>query len=480
MSAAPGSPCCSSPTGRDLRSPVSLAWAVGLACLAAYLAPDVSTAEARRCRRRRGPARGCRAAGRCCAAPYLLAFATLACVPVRIPVQLGDEDANLLLPLYVVVGSLRGRARLAARRRARTCDRELGPVALPLAAFVAWTGLTLVWSVDLREGAIFVGAFVLPFGLLALGFARLPWRGRWITWLWVALVGTALAYASIGVYQWATRDVFWNPKVIVGNAYAPFFRVNSVFWDPVDLRALSHRRDPDRARRGFSSAVSAAGSSRGSYARRRRDVGRASSSPSRSRASSRSPSASLVAALVVWGRVRRPRAVVLALVLAVGSLAVAAGAPPRRDEVALGGRLGHERPRDARRARALRIALANPVGGVGVGGFRRAYAERPGSRASGRRRPRPTRRRSRSPRKKGFPGLVLFAWLLVAALLAALRGLGRGFTSRVSFAVGPYASGDHRAQLLLQRALRGPDDVGAARARRASRSSVPRKVAEPT
>ena len=38
--------------------------------------------------------------------PYLLAFATLACLPARIPVKLGDEDANLLLPLYVVVGAL--------------------------------------------------------------------------------------------------------------------------------------------------------------------------------------------------------------------------------------------------------------------------------------------------------------------------------------------------------------------------------------
>ena len=34
------------------------------------------------------------------------------------------------------------------------------------------------------------------------------------------------------MYQYATRDVFWNPKVIVGNAYAPFYRVNSVFYDP--------------------------------------------------------------------------------------------------------------------------------------------------------------------------------------------------------------------------------------------------------
>ena len=26
--------------------------------------------------------------------------------------------------------------------------------------------------------------------------------------------------------------MFWNPKLQVDNAYAPFFRVNSVFWDP--------------------------------------------------------------------------------------------------------------------------------------------------------------------------------------------------------------------------------------------------------
>ena len=50
--------------------------------------------------------------------------------------------------------------------------------------------------------------------------------------LYVALVATALAYAGIGLYQWATREVFWNPKLRVDNAYAPFFRVNSVFWDP--------------------------------------------------------------------------------------------------------------------------------------------------------------------------------------------------------------------------------------------------------
>ena len=36
----------------------------------------------------------------------------------------------------------------------------------------------------------------------------------------------------------------------------------------------------------------------------------------------------------------------------------------------------------------------------------------------------------------GLVGLGLLCWLLVAALLATLHGLGRGFTSRVALATG--------------------------------------------
>ena len=91
--------------GRRLRIAGLAAWALGLAGLAAYLAPSMSAAKLA----------AAAVAGLVVAAagawallrwPYLLAFATLACLPVRIPVTLGDEDANLLLPLYVVVGAL--------------------------------------------------------------------------------------------------------------------------------------------------------------------------------------------------------------------------------------------------------------------------------------------------------------------------------------------------------------------------------------
>ena len=55
---------------------------------------------------------------------------------------------------------------------------------------------------------------------------------RALGYLYGLLGAMAVVFAAIGVFQWITRDVFWNPKVIVGNAYAPFYRVNSVFWDP--------------------------------------------------------------------------------------------------------------------------------------------------------------------------------------------------------------------------------------------------------
>src|SRR6185312_2673869 len=114
-------------------------------------------------------------------------------------------------------------------------SRELGPLAWPVAAFVAWEGLSLAWSKDVREGAIELLFFVLPFGLLAVALARLAWSRAWVTFLYAQLTAMALVFAVIGIVQYESRQIFWNPKVAVDNAYAPsswFYRVNSVFYDP--------------------------------------------------------------------------------------------------------------------------------------------------------------------------------------------------------------------------------------------------------
>ena len=118
----------------------------------------------------------------------------------------------------------------------------------------------------------------------------------------------------------------------------------------------------------------------------------------------------------------------------------------------------------------LRIAPTTRARGVGAGGFKRAYADRVGLRGRDRRRPHPIRPLSPLPRRAGVPGSP--------CSLARGRGARHRLPRpRPRSMPAPrarrwaYARRDRRAQPLLQRALRGPDDLGAARPRRARRSA---------
>lgn len=417
-------------TRRDLRLAGLAAWGLGVLLLAAYLAPAGHRPELA----------AAAVAGIALAAggaliliqwPWALAFATLACVPVRIPVAIGSEEANLLLPLYGVVAAL-ALALAWELLRGREQARELGGLAWPLAALVGWTGLTLAWSGDVRQGSIFLLAFVLPFGLVALGLARLPWRPRALTLLFAALVAMAVAFATIGVYQWATRDVFWNPKVIVGNAYAPFYRVNSVFWDPsiygrflvlaiLACLALILLGARDRTLVVLAAAIA---------------VSWAGLLLSFSQSSFVSLIAGVLAAAAVSWRRRAVAAVVLVSAVLV---AVGFATPQVRHSLLHKSKAGLNKATSGRAglvSNGLKIALRHPVGGVGVGGFKQAYAERTG--LEGRE---PKKAASHSTpvtvaAEAGFPGLALLAWVAWAALVPALRGLRRADAARASFVVG--------------------------------------------
>ena len=167
--------------------------------------------------------------------------------------------------------------------------------------------------------------------------------------LYAALVATALLYAGVGLYQWATREVFWNPKLRVDNAYAPFFRVNSVFWDPsiygrylvvaiLATLALVLARLAEQAPRRRDR-------------RDRRDLGRPPvlvltvELRRADRRHARGRRADLALACRGGARSARRRA-------RLGRLRHAAGAPRAAAGVAAGSQLGHERPGRARRQRA--------------------------------------------------------------------------------------------------------------------------------
>jgi hypothetical protein len=164
--------------------------------------------------------------------PWALPLLALAAVPARIPIPVGGNTNNLLVPLYVVIAGAAVSLGWSLWREVPARRRELGAVAWPLAAFVAWVGLSLAWTNDAERGAVELLAFYLPFGLLAVALVRLDWNAAGVVWLFRLLLAMGLLFAVVGIWQWATRSVFWNPKVIADNAFATFYRVNSLFWDP--------------------------------------------------------------------------------------------------------------------------------------------------------------------------------------------------------------------------------------------------------
>jgi O-antigen ligase len=417
-------------TRRELRLAGLAAWLLGMAGLCLYLAPDMRT----------GTLAASGAAGVALAAvggalllrrPWVLPFATLACVPIRIPIDVGAEDANLLLPLYGVVGAFA----LALGWQLLHGDdrrRELGPMALPLAALVAWTGLALLWTDDLRQGAIFLAAFVLPFGLLAVAVARLPWSRRGLLGLYGALVATALVYAGVGLYQWLTREVFWNPKLQVDNAYAPFFRVNSVFWDPsiygrylvvAILATLALVLLGLRGRllaAGIAAIVLMWAGLLFSF-------------------SQSSFAALLAGTLAATTFAWRWRAAAAIALLALVLVAVAFATPQVRTKLLDESRAGLNAATSGRAgliSNGLKIAGDHPVLGVGTGGFRRAYADRTGLRGRD-----PKKAASHSTpvtvaAETGIPGLALLAWLGFASLAAAFHARGRSAAGCAALGAG--------------------------------------------
>ena len=163
--------------------------------------------------------------------PAVTPVALLAVAPFRVPVELGNEEAFLLLPLYLVIAA----SVLALAYRILRGERPPPPpflLSLPLTTFVALTATSFLWTWDERAAAIALAFFVLPFvaGLAVVARAPLAdWLPRALLMTLVALGGL---FAAIGIWQAQTRTLFFARDLEVANAYTSFFRVTSLFRDP--------------------------------------------------------------------------------------------------------------------------------------------------------------------------------------------------------------------------------------------------------
>jgi O-antigen ligase len=361
--------------------------------------------------------------------PFVLPFAALVCVAARIHVHVGSTEANLLVPMYGVVAAA---ALLLAWELWQGDERvrELGPVAWPLAAFVGWGGLSMIWTQDVRQGAIELLFFYLPFGFLAVALARLRWSRLIALGLLVEVTAMAVVFSAIGIYQYEAHKLFWNQKLVVSNAYAPFYRVNSVFWDPsiygrflvVAILALLIVVLFGRDRRWLLGATAAIA------------VIWAGLFFSYSQSSFAALAAGVViAAIFAWGRRGIALAVATVLVVVAAALAV----PSVRHDL-----FGHSAGKSATSGRGtlvrrgLHIAVHHPVAGVGLGGFKHAYADLAGLKGK-----EPNAAASHTTpvtvaAEGGIVGFALYAWLLVAALLLAFRRFARDLPGLTALALG--------------------------------------------
>jgi O-antigen ligase len=169
--------------------------------------------------------------------PALVVLLTIAALPFRIPVPTGaDDTANLLLPLYGVLaaGVLAHLWRvLRAPEESPREDLRARRVMLALAIVVVLYALQALYSPDLEHAVKTLGFFYVPF---AVGFRLLVevrWSRRLLLQALGVVVGLALLFAAVGFVEWATgRLLISNEKVLAANDLKPYFRVNSLFFDP--------------------------------------------------------------------------------------------------------------------------------------------------------------------------------------------------------------------------------------------------------
>ena len=170
--------------------------------------------------------------------PGWFALGVMFTLPFRIPVPTGSDDsANLLLPLYVVIGAgvlahvwraLRGQEGDAVGE-----DPRARRVMQALAVVVVLYALQALYSSDLEHAVKTLGFFYVPFAVCMRLLVELRWSRRLVMQALGVTVGLALLFAAVGFAEWATgRLLISNEKVLAANDLKPYFRVNSLFFDP--------------------------------------------------------------------------------------------------------------------------------------------------------------------------------------------------------------------------------------------------------
>lgn len=160
----------------------------------------------------------------------VLVFAVIA---LRLPIRIGGETSNLLVPLYGVVAA----AFVAGLGRERSLSPRAEPPAVVwlrrvLAAWLVLYAIQATYTADFSNAVENAGFFLVPFAILFCQVSAIRWDRANLTATAIAIGAVGAGVALIGIGQYFARDLFLNKELLDSNQLKPAFRVNSVFFDP--------------------------------------------------------------------------------------------------------------------------------------------------------------------------------------------------------------------------------------------------------
>ena len=343
--------------------------------------------------------------------PTLWLIALGIALPIRVPVTIGSQSANLLIPLYGVIAVGLIAVTIIMRRGQVTPTTPTRWITLPLTAFTILTLVSLGWTSDLTEGTAKITFFYLPF--LVLFHLLIVWWeivDRPFQKLGATTVAMGVGTACVALYQFMTSTIWWNTTLQQGNNYNRFFRVNGIFYDPnilgrflamailISLAYLVYSSDRMQAIVVSAAIVVLAACLIVTF--------------------SRSSALMLLIGLVMIGAhvfgVRRVALIATLGVIVVGGLSLATSSSVREKTTSLSGLSKASEGRARLVEGGVDLWKTQPIQGVGIGSFADEYAETLAPR---------TRRRTRVVISHTAPVTVLAELGVIGAgLLAALIG----------------------------------------------------------
>jgi putative inorganic carbon (HCO3(-)) transporter len=191
--------------------------------------------------------------------PFVLGLLAALTLPFRVSVSAGGNSADLLVPLYFVIaaGALAFAApaalgRVSALEAASSAGHGAGASVRGAAngnPLVTWLKRLLalvivIYAVQALYSPTFGSPsgfekalqnmvfFYVPFAVLFCLLERVEWTPRLLRQCLVLLAAMGIAFSCIAFYEYATRTVLFNSKLVATNQLYTYFVVNSVFSDP--------------------------------------------------------------------------------------------------------------------------------------------------------------------------------------------------------------------------------------------------------